>query len=88
MPTFHQKMSDFGNFFPKSYSPSGLGLFGLTSILMTYTVHMVLLHLYGWTQMVNAKLKDTQNWRTLGFFHNFCLMFLETILSIHKIMST
>ena len=37
---------------------------------MTYTIHMVLLlHLYGWTQMVNAKIKDTQKWRTLGFFH-------------------
>ena len=69
MPTFHQTMSDLGNFFPKSYSPSGLGLFRLTSILMTYTIHMVLLHLYGWTQMVNAKIKDTQKWRTLGFFH-------------------
>ena len=24
---------------------------------------------YGWTQMVNAKIKDTQKWRSLGFFH-------------------
>ena len=70
MPTFHQTMSDLGNFFPKSYSPSGLGLFRLTSILMTYTIHTRgVVVASGWTQMVNDKIKDTQKRRTLGFFH-------------------